>query len=141
MSCIWTNRFNFDAEIFLVEGNSVDVVTDWVARHGLPTAPTPRWPLEEALDRIAEAYTTHLWHEGEGFGTQQRSGEIQPTVPRFAEAYIERRSGTALAAALQEKIDWCREGQSGPAAPDPAQLHSRGEEILSWQADGRFLPL
>ncbi len=132
-------QVHFDAEIFLVEGNSLDVMADWLARHGLPNAPTPRWPLEEALDRIAEAYTTHLWHEGEGFGTQQRSGEIQPTVPRFAEAYIERRSGAALAAALQEKIDWCREGQSGPAAPDPAQLHSRGEEILSWQAeDGSF---
>ena len=29
-------RVQFDAEIFLVDGDSLDVMVDWVKRHGLP---------------------------------------------------------------------------------------------------------
>ena len=73
----------FDAEIFLTQGNSLDVVTDYVKRRGLPPPPLPRWPFEDALHRIAKAYTTNLWHEGRGFGTAQTENSIQPKLPRF----------------------------------------------------------
>ncbi len=70
-------RIEFDAEIFLVEGDSLDVVVDWVKRHGLPQV-SPRWPLTETLDRIARAYNSHLWHEGRGWGTEQTPKGVGP---------------------------------------------------------------
>ncbi|MCP4164898.1 MAG: hypothetical protein GY759_03260 [Chloroflexi bacterium] len=132
-------RIQFDAEIFLAEGNSLHVIDDWVCRQGLPPAPAPRWPLVEALDRIAEAYNTHLWHEGRGFGIEQKEGGVQPTVPRFANKYIELRHGTDLADGLQTKIDWCLQQQSLPEDADREALLKQGQELLAWQeADGSF---
>lgn len=58
----------FEAEIFLAKGDSLDVMVDWVKRHGLPEPPEPRYQLLEALDRIAHAYNTNLWYEGKGWG-------------------------------------------------------------------------
>lgn len=131
-------RIQFDAEIFLVAGDSLDVLTDWARRHGLPPTPAPRWPLPEALDRIAEAYNTHLWHEGRGFGIIQTANGVQPTAPHFASNYIALRSGTDLARDLQAKIDWCQQ-QGGVQEPDREALLKQGRELLDWQkADGSF---
>ncbi len=138
-------RVEFDAEIFLCEGDSLDVVVSWVKRHGLPAVPEPRWPLTQALDRIAAAYNTRLWHEGKGFGTEQTPNGIRPVPPRFADRYIEKNADSSLAKELQAKIDWCRR-QPGyerarrshfPASRED-QLR-RGRELLSYQrGDGSF---
>lgn len=75
----------FNAELWLTKGNSVDVVTEWVLRNGLPEPAAPRWDYRDALDRMAEAYNTNLWHEGRGFGVVQRSiEEAGPNVPGFS---------------------------------------------------------
>jgi hypothetical protein len=74
-------RIAFDAEVFLVKGDSLDVIVDWVQRHGMPEPPAPRWPFLEALDRIAQSYITHFWHEGKGFGTEQTPRGVHPRPP------------------------------------------------------------
>lgn len=76
-------RINFDAEITLSRGTSLEAITDWVARKGMPVVPAPRWPFPEALERIAAAYNSHLWHEGRGFGTEQAPGHFNASVPPF----------------------------------------------------------
>ncbi len=99
---------HFDAEIFLTQGTSLDVVADYVKRRGLPPPPEPRWSFEDALHRIADAYTTHLWHEGKGFGTAQTENSVQPKLPRFAPAYVARYASTETATRLAEKLEWVR---------------------------------
>jgi len=123
-------RVNFQAELFLVNGgNSLDVVVEWVKRHGLPE-PQPRWPIPEALDRIAAAYNGHLWHEGQGFGTQQHGGPIRPHVPRFTEGYIARNPDSPLAKGLAEKVAWCKQHGGEPGG---RRDHVRGTESLEEQ--------
>src|SRR5690606_28980014 len=53
---------NFDADIWLSKGNSLDVVTDWVKQHDLPKPPPPKWTFEKTLDLIANAYNSNFWH-------------------------------------------------------------------------------
>ncbi len=126
----------FEAEVFLVEGDSLAVVSDWVKRHGLPEI-TARWSLPEALERIATAYNSHLWHEGKGFGTTQTPGDIRSTVPRFLEGYIARNPASELARGLQAKLEWCR--QQEPKKPDQDALLERGLKLISYQReDGSF---
>ncbi len=129
---------NFDAEIFLVQGDSMDVVLDWVKRHGMPEPPEPRWQYREALDRIAAAYTSHYWHEGVGFGVQQTEHSIHPRVPRFAERYIDQNPGSALAQSLADKVAWCKQN-SPEKIKNEQQLMETGDLILSRQReDGSF---
>lgn len=136
----------FDAELFLVEGTSLDVVTDYVKRRGLPWPPEPRWPLEAALHRIAGAYTTHLWHDEKGFGTAQTESTIQPHSPRFAAAYVARYAGSEIATRLAEKLEWV-EAQPTHETYLPLReknlsreaLLAYGQDFLEWQrADGAF---
>lgn len=136
---------NFDAEIFLSEGGSVQVMVDWIKRHGMPEPPAPRWPLPEALARIAKAYTTHLWHEGRGFGTPQRDA-IGPVLPRFAEQFLETYPESPYAVSLREKIDWCQK-QPGtrarqrdlPTGTSQQVLIDHGKKLLATQQeDGAF---
>ena len=42
------------AILFADPNLSVDVLADWVTRRGLPQPPAPRYPLQEALDRIED---------------------------------------------------------------------------------------
>lgn len=134
---------NFDAEIWLSEGNSMAVVTDWVKRHGLPDPGVPRWSFKETLDRIANAYNTNLWYEGEGFGIKQRAEDkINATVPEFLVRYINENKNTALAKDLQKKVDWCKL-KAGDAEkrekPDEKMMGERGNKILKLQKeDGSF---
>lgn len=135
---------NFDAEIWLSEGRSLEVMLDWVKRHGLPKPPEPRWSFKETLDKIANAYNTNLWHEGEGFGIKQRpQDKIYPGVPGFLERYIKENKGTQLAKELQAKVDWCR-SQTGAGTKKNqtvyiANLTKQGDELISIQrADGSF---
>jgi len=132
-------QVNFDAEVFLTEGDSLSVIVDWVRRHGLPE-PTPRWPIPEALERIAHAYNTHLWHLGEGFGTPQHRRQIHPSVPRFAEGYFELAPSSPEAMALKEKVEWCREQLAiRRPAPSKEEQLQRGHALIAEQRpDGSF---
>ncbi len=126
----------FEAELFLVEGDSLAVVTDWVKRHGMPEV-SARWSLPEALERIASAYNNHLWHEGKGFGTTQTPNDIRPSAPRFLGGYIARNPASELARGLQTKLEWCR--QQAPQVPDQAARLERGLKLISYQReDGSF---
>ncbi len=128
----------FDAEVFLVEGDSLTVMTDWVKRHGLPEI-AERWPTAEALERIARAYNTHLWHEGRGFGTAQTPTEISAKVPRFLGSYISRNPETALAVALREKLKWCQSQPQHKSSRNPNEALEHGLELLKHQReDGSF---
>lgn len=131
---------NFDAEVFVTRGDSLDVMVDWVRRHGLPPVPEPRWPLREALDRIVRAYTGHLWHDGKGFGTWQGSHGPRPYEPSFARRYISRNEQSDLARDLQAKVDWClAQAEGRRAEPSREDLLRQGREILAAQReDGSF---
>ncbi len=99
----------FEAEIFLVEGDSLDVMMDWVKRHGLPEPPEPRYPLHEALDRIARAYNSNLWYEGRGWGMNREGyGAAAPAEPLFLERYIKEGHDRETAKGLAKKLEWVR---------------------------------
>ena len=135
---------NFDAEIWLSEGTSLDVMIDWVKNHGLPKPPEPKWSYKETLDKIANAYNTNMWHEGEGFGIKQRpEDKIRPSVPEFLERYVKENKGTKLAKELQVKLDWCRTQQTDRPGKkldkDPERMSKYGDELISIQReDGSF---
>lgn len=111
------------AEIGITQGKSLDMVTAWVERHGLPDPGEPRFSYAELIQRIAEAYNRHLWVEGKGFYRSWHLSEEQKyigvrwfkyystyqIVPRFLEYYIEKHPNSALSDSLQQKIIWCRE--------------------------------
>jgi hypothetical protein len=131
---------NFDAEIWLSQGTSLDVMLDWVKRHGLPQAPEPKWSYRETLDKIANAYNTSLWHEGEGFGIKQRpQDKIYPVVPAFMERYIKENKGSKLAKELQVKVDWClaraSERPERFRKKDNDAMAKSGDELISIQRD------
>lgn len=131
---------HFDAEIWLSEGSSMDVMLDWVKRHGLPEPSAPKWSYTETLDRIANAFNTNLWHEGEGFGIKQRpENKIRPGVPSWLDRYLKENKGTRLAKELQKKVDWCR-AQTGFSpnrniSVDVANLLKKGDELIRIQRD------
>jgi hypothetical protein len=137
-------QINFDAELWLTEGISLDVVTDWVKRHGFPEPPAPKWPYKETLDRIAAAYNSNLWHEGEGFGIIQ--GEevrrISKRVPGFIDRYLQDNRNTPLVRELRRKVEWCRAETGEQSSPSPRsleQLNARAEQILSrLREDGSY---
>jgi hypothetical protein len=149
---------HIEAEVFLAKGNSLDVVVDWVKRHGLPEPPTPRYPLSEAMDRIARQYNTSLWHEGRGWGKTADEANAYPPV--FLEHYAREGRDREIAKGLAEKLAWASKqpqsgrfkqgvlsggfsvGREGPRAlalwPKEAQL-ARGRDLLSYQTeDGSF---
>lgn len=135
---------NFDAEIWLSEGNSMDVMVDWVKRHGLPEPSPSRWNYEETLNRIAMAYNTNLWHEREGFGIKQSDGDrVSRSVPSWMNRYLKENKGSSLTKELQKKVDWClsqtksSEKNNNNAIKEP--LQKRGDELISIQReDGSF---
>jgi hypothetical protein len=87
-----------DAEIFLIQGNSLDVFVDWVKRHGLPEPPKPRYSLREAMNRLVRQYSTTWWHEGRGWGRTINEATADPPLA------LEPYAGPELAA----KIAWGR---------------------------------
>ena len=148
-------HIDWDADIFLTQGNSLDVMVDWLKRTGMPQ-PAPRWELRDALDRFANAYNTHLWHEGEGWGAlQQPESKPSVQVPDFLRRYVAENTGTKLAEELAEKIAWCDAhgskklagGSLGTvytkedvSAEEIDALRQQADKILTWQkADGSFV--
>lgn len=135
---------HFDAEIWLSEGNSLDVMVDWVKRHGLPQPSPARWSYEETVDRIATAYNSNLWHEGEGFGIKQRADDrVRPSVPSWMDRYLKEQKETPLAKDLRKKVEWCK-SQAGSADKSDSRaimtnMQKRGDELMGiQQQDGSF---
>lgn len=138
-------KIEFEAELWLKKGNSVDIIADWVIRHGLPEPSTPKWEYREALDLMAQAYNTNLWHEGHGFGVVQRSiNEASPSLPGFLHRYMQENKKAQVTKELQAKLESLQTGDAAPAAPESAEarkarLTKQGDEILKIQrADGSF---
>jgi hypothetical protein len=134
---------NFDAELWLTEGNSVSALTDWVKQHGLPEPTGPRWSYQETLRLIANAYNTNFWYEGAGFGLLQRpQDKARPNAPGFLSRYVEENKTTPLAKALKLKLDWSKEqlnSRGKQSADEAGRLKSEGDRIIAkQQADGSF---
>lgn len=131
----------WEAAITLTEGVSLDAVSDWVARHGLPEPAVPRWSYDDALRRIADAYNNRFWHEGKGFGTMQNPDSIHPYTPRFSNFFIKRFAGEEAAEQLKQKVAWCA-SQQPPAASEEEQQAAalaKGLAMLEYQRqDGSF---
>ncbi|MCP4314279.1 MAG: hypothetical protein GY790_23745 [Bacteroidetes bacterium] len=135
-------QVNFDAVLSLGRGQGMDALVDWVRINGLPSPGDPRWPYEETLDRIAGAYNTNLWHEGEGFGIYQRSQVARPNIPGFIERYISENQGEDLAESLRKKVEWSRQQLGAEASPreKKKQLIRQAEALLKEQReDGSFV--
>lgn len=133
-------KINFDAYLWLSKGNSVDVLTDWVKRQKLPEPSKPIWPHKETLDRIANAYNTNFWHEGQGFGiTQRPEHTIKPNVPEFLKRYVAENRRSSLAKELQKKINWSIQ-EIGNTSKENNTLIKEGEQLLKeQQPDGSFV--
>ncbi|MBR2950261.1 MAG: hypothetical protein IKC46_10385 [Lachnospiraceae bacterium] len=147
-------HITWDVDLFITPGNSLDVMTEWVKKAGMP-AVLPRWELNDALDRFANAYNTNLWHEGQGWGAlQEPDWKASVNVPAFLRRYVKENEGSQLASELAEKIAWCDANGSkmdltGYSAvytaddlsdADLEMLRAKAEEILSWQKeDGSFV--
>ena len=142
-------KLEFEYNISVGKGDSLDALADYVKRTGMPDV-TPRYDFDEALDRIANAFNTNLWHEDLGFGYRQMSpkefsaGEIRPYYPGFLKRYAAEHEGLAVASGLAEKFEKCeelrKEQESGRKnTGDSADPEKEGDRILSWQKeDGSF---
>ncbi len=130
-------RITFSADITLGKGTSVDALTGYVKRRGLPD-PKPVYTPDEALTKIANAYNTNLYHEGEGFGyVQGHINSISKNPPAFLYRYVKEHEGEPLAEALKEKLGKIPEKPHGK--PDVEALKKRGDTVMSWQReDGAF---
>ena len=143
-------EIEFDAEIFISRGNSLQVLVDWVKRHGLPGVPLSHEDFRWTLDRIADAYNTRFWYEEKGFGNEQHPDGIGPNIPLFLERYIRENDGKPTAMELKKKIEWCQKQGKGRSRDiygrigltggnEREKLLEEGKKILSWQReDGSF---
>ena len=100
-------RFVFYAEIAVVPGRSLDVVVAWLKCHGLPEPGAPRWPWQEAYDKIIRAYNTNLWVEGEGWAKHWMfRGKGDLFVPECVRSYIATGTDAAVVASFKRKVEW-----------------------------------
>ena len=151
------SNISFNAELFVVKGNSLDVLANWVQRHGLPEPPAPRRKLEDALDFIAQNYDGHLWidhPDQKGWGIRlerdmARSSGGRPEEPAYLRRYIKKYGDTELGQSLAQKFELASQNPTFKrSGRDPFSLDSMGhdkqmaygEGLLSiQQADGCFL--
>ena len=129
---------NFDAELWLSQGNSVSSISDWVERNGLPVPSETRWSYNAILDSIANAYNTNFWHEGKGFGIIQRpEKKINPDVPLFLIRYVKENHGSKLSNELSRKMDWINSVRTD--SENKKKLKAEGDKLLKDQnVDGSF---
>ena len=119
----------FDAQIVVVKGTSLDAITNWVQRDNLPDPGNQRFEKGEVLEKIAEAYDSHFWEEGVGWSFHKPvksiglfhgtawylslavNGEIREKpsyyVPDFINYYLETGINKELKFSLKKKVDWC----------------------------------
>jgi len=139
----------FSADVFLSEGSSLEVLTDWIEYAGLPEPSPERYPLPEALDRIARAYNGHLWHEGKGWG--MNAEDAAPHEPVFLDAYLRQCDDKLLADGLRKKLQWVRARsdesviRAGHALRQSAHLDrdaqiTLGEKLLGQQREDGAWP-
>jgi len=139
-------RLELDGEISTVAGTSLDVVTDFVRRRGLPDPGKPRYEFGEALRRIARAYNDNLWIEGKGWGIR---GQGSPHVPDFLRACLELVDDAELTRGLNSKIRWAGKQPAGEQELDlghlsfskygPEKSREISERLLGMQrGDGAF---
>jgi len=105
------------ADICVGRGTSLDVVTDWVKRHGMPEPAAPRYEWQEAFGRVASAYNDTLWVDGEGW-VWEHLGR-QP-IPWVASHYSEYGHDRKLAKELAAKVEWCRKNPADEL-PEPSK--------------------
>lgn len=110
-------EFSLTSEISIIRGSSLDVILDWIKRNGLPDPGPPRYEWEEVLERIAKAYNTNLWIEGQGWGFR---GEGKPIIPSFILYYIEHGKNAETISGLKEKVAWCRAQKFKPVEEKPS---------------------
>ena len=147
---------NFDCEITLGKGRSLDALAEYVSRHGLPEPTMDLDGLEKALHRFAHLYNTRYWVPDQGFGVpQSRPGTpyASPVCPDAVKAYLAMFPDAPDAPGLREKLAWCiehapkaalSEGQiasyDAPLPDTRAEAERVGDVILSWQReDGAFV--
>lgn len=131
-------RIRFSASVTLGAGTSIDALCNYVKRTGMP-APRPVMTPDEALEKIANAYNTNLYHEGKGFGyVQEHINSVSGNPPAFLQRFIKENKDTELARELTEKIaPFIKERTEN--APDIEKLRETGDRIMSWQReDGAF---
>jgi len=133
---------HMQAEIGICKGDSMDMVAEWVSRHGLPDPGPARFEYKEILEKIGAAYNSNLWlqngkqKEGyEKFGCYPqgeegflRSWHLAPAQPfldvhwkgqvdfckRIPSAvdYTIQNGGGQLSRDLKEKKEWCLENST-----------------------------
>ncbi len=107
--CDAMSTLSFSAEVFLAKGNSLDVVTDWVQRHGLPNPPLPRRPLDKALDFIAQCYDSNFWLDNKGWAVRlQRDisrSASNMDEPVHIRRYLKKFGETPLGMSLARKFE------------------------------------
>ncbi|MGQ9631817.1 MAG: hypothetical protein ACUVXI_16135 [bacterium] len=101
-------KLTLDSQISIVRGTSLDVVVDWVKRHGMPEPGRPRYEWRDALERIARAYNGGLWVDGKGWRFFGLGYEPEPYIPEFVLYYIDHGSDKEIVRGLKEKVAWCR---------------------------------
>ncbi|MBR6321721.1 MAG: hypothetical protein IKR59_02520, partial [Lachnospiraceae bacterium] len=152
-------KIGFKAEIALGKGCSVDALSDYVIRRGLPAPGLAKKPLEEQLHYIAEQYNGHFFFEQEhstGWGVRterdmirqpgEEPKEVNVHIPGvFLERYIEKYAGTELAEGLREKLkkataprfDHASEGPAEKMAiRNPLTMKDKDSEVLKAYGDG-----
>ena len=135
-------RFAFDARLYTVKGTSLDALVYYVKQNGLPT-PVPKYTPDEAIEKIANAYNTNLYHENEGFGTRQKDEDgYSKAAPGFIYRFIKENPDSELAKQLSEKIARLKK-DSNRQPPSHEEImkaaRENGDRVLSWQKeDGSF---
>ncbi|MHB9034368.1 MAG: hypothetical protein ACYC6L_15150, partial [Anaerolineae bacterium] len=116
-------KLELEAEITAVKGASLEVVCDWINRHGMPEPGKPRYEWHDLLDRIASAYNSNLWIEGQGWGFRGRGSTA---VPGAVSWYVAHGRDAAIAAGLKAKIAWAKQQQVTvqPSRDPLSQPHS-----------------
>ncbi len=153
------STISFKAEVFLVKGNSLDVMCNWVQRNGLPELPEPRRSLEATLEYISECYDSNLWLDNKSWGVRlQRDiarGDVQEaskphkSQPVHMCRYLRTYGDTELGKSLAKKYEIASQNpyfgldRRDPRyldALEPSEQTEYGQTLLSLQkADGSFV--
>lgn len=131
-------RIRFSACILTGKGTSVDALAEYVKHNGMP-APSPRFSLDEALDKIADAYNTNLYDTEKGFGYEQAGSHYSKNPPSFLYRYVKENGEKKTASELADKIKAVSGENSAPRKPDTEAARRKGDTIIGWQReDGAF---